>query len=117
MLILNVNRVVRLRGYTKTFAFLYNNGFSRSIASKLSSGDAYEIRTDQIEQLCLLLNCTPSDLFEWQPDKNFQVNDNQALKSLIRKDDAPPITNLIQNAPLEKLEQITRELHERKDET
>lgn len=116
MLKLNVSRVVRLRGYHKVFAFLYNNGFSRSIASKLVRENAYEIKTDQIERLCIILNCTPSDLFEWQPNPNTVVSESHALKSLIRAGDPPPITNIIQNVPIEKLEKLSRELNERKDE-
>jgi Cro/C1-type HTH DNA-binding domain len=113
MLILNVSRVVRLRGYHKVFAFLYNNGFNRSIASKLVNNKAYEIKTDQIEQLCILLNCTPTDLFEWRPDANTVVSENHALKSIIRDNEPPPITNIIQNVPIEKLEKLSRELNEK----
>lgn len=116
MLVLNVARVIRLRGYHQVFAFLYNNGFNRSIASKLVNNRAYEIKTDQIEKLCLLLNCTPSDLFEWRPDANTVVGENHALRSIVRENGPPPITSIIQTVPIEKLEQISRELNERKDD-
>lgn len=115
MLILNVSRVIRLRGYDKAFSFLYNNGFSRSIANNILSKKAQEIKIDQIEQLCLVLNCAPSDLFEWQPGANTRVDDNHALKAIIRANDVPPITNIIKNVPIEKLEKLSRELNERDD--
>jgi hypothetical protein len=115
MLILNVSRVIRLRGFDKTFSYLYNNGFSRSIANNILSKKASEIKIDQIERLCLVLNCTPSDLFEWQPAANQSVPENHALKTVIR-DNEPPITNIIKNVSIEKLEKLSRELNERKDE-
>ena len=116
MLILNASRVIRLRGYHKTFSFLYNNGFSRSIANNILSKKASEIKIDQIEQLCLVLNCAPSDLFEWKPNANQSVDENHALKSIIRDNDPPPITNIIKNVTIEKLEKLSRELSERKDD-
>ena len=115
MLILNVSRVIRLRGYDKAFSFLYNNGFSRSIANNILSKKAQEIKIDQIERLCVVLNCAPSDLFEWQPDANQRVGEQHALKSIVRTGDAPPITNIIKNVPIEKLEKLSRELSERED--
>ena len=45
---------------------LRNLGFSPTIPSRLSRGE--HINTINIDKLCKLLNCQPSDIMEYIPD-------------------------------------------------
>lgn len=107
MLRFNVMRVMSLRGIHKPWVFLVRNGFIRSTANKFYNGNVKEIKVEHIEKLCLLLNCTPSDLFEWQSNADAPaLPENQALKSLIREKSAPTITEIVRDLPIEEMEKI-----------
>lgn len=116
MLYLNVKRILDLRGIDKPFAYLHQNGFIRSTAHKFVHGDVWEIKLEQIERLCLLLNCSPNDLFEWKPDKNTRVAENHPLKSLNKEKSAPKISQLVKDIPVDKLHRIEDLLKQLKDE-
>lgn len=116
MLYLNVGRVLNLRGIVKWFSYLHKNGFIRSTATSLVSNKVYQIRFSLLEQLCLLLNCTPNDLFQWQPDEHQKVTENVALKVLIRDNSALVISQIVKDMPIEKLERVKELLTQLKDE-
>jgi DNA-binding Xre family transcriptional regulator len=107
MLHFNVMRVMNLRGIHQPWVFMVKNGFIRSTANNFYNGNVKEIKVEHIEKLCLLLNCTPSDLFEWHSDETSPaLTENQALKSLIREKSAPTITEIVRDLPIEKMEEI-----------
>jgi DNA-binding Xre family transcriptional regulator len=116
MLYLNVGRVMSSRGILQRYAYLTKNGFIRSTASKLASNQTWQIRYSLLEQLCLVLNCTPNDLFQWLPDENQQVGENTALKILIRNEKESAISQIVKDIPFEKLERAKELLAQLKDE-
>lgn len=116
MLYLNVGRVMNLRGILKRVAFLYKNGFIRTSAISIANNEVWQIRFSNLEKLCLLLNCTPNDLFQWQPDENQTVTENTALKALIRDEAATELSQIIKDLPLEKLEKVEAVLKQIKEE-
>jgi len=117
MLIFNVKRVLDLRGIDKPYAFLHHNGFVRSTSGNLVNGNVWEIKLRHIEKLCLLLNCTPNDLFEWRADKDAPpVSETHALKSLKREKDVPRISEIVKDMPIEKMVEISEMLNRMKSE-
>lgn len=116
MLYLNVGRVMNLRGIIRRAAFLYKNGFIRTTAVRIADNQVLEIRFSNLEKLCLLLNCTPNDLFQWKPDENQPVTENTALKALIREAEEPGLSGIIKDVPIEKLERMKDLLRQLKDE-
>lgn len=116
MLDLNVKRILDLRGISRPFTFLLENGFIRSTAHKFVHGQVWQIKLDQIEKLCLLLNCTPNDLFEWRPGKNVSAPENHAIKALIKGKAAPPLSQIVKDIPIEKLDRIEGLLNQLKNE-
>jgi putative transcriptional regulator len=116
MLYLNVGRVMNLRGIIKRFAFLHKNGFIRSSAAAMANNQTWQIKFEQLEKLCLLLNCTPNDLFQWKPDENQAVSENTALKALIRTDIGTQLSQIVKDMPIEKLEKVKEMLAQLKDE-
>jgi len=116
MLRFNVMRVMSLRGINKPWVFMVKNGFIRSTANNFYNGNVREIKVEHIEKLCLLLNCTPSDLFEWETGADSPaLTENQALNSLVREKSAPTITEIVKDLPIEKMEEIGELLKQMKE--
>jgi hypothetical protein len=80
-----------------------NMGYSKSIAYRMSKNDTYNFTTKKLEQLCLALNCSPNDLFEYIPKKNNSIPQNHPLNNLIRQDQSQIIHSLLQELPVEKI--------------
>jgi len=70
MVRLNVLELLQQRGKTKYW--LYKQlGMSYQNFSKMVNNETQSIKLERIETLCMLLDCTPNDLFQidWeQPD-------------------------------------------------
>ena len=117
MLYLNVAGVLNLRGITlRHYSYLTKKGFIRSTASKLASNQTWQIRYSLLEQLCLTLNCTPNDLFQWLPDEGQAITENTALKTLIRGEQESAISQMVKDMPIEKLERAKELLAQLKEE-
>lgn len=84
MLFINIKRAMRLRGIDNHYHFLLNLGFVPSTANNFLRGQVEHLKLDQLERLCLALNCTPNDLLEWRPAENQATPDAQALIKLKR---------------------------------
>lgn len=111
MLYFNIKRVLALRGIEKPYAFLVKNGFASQTATNLSNNQIGHIKPSQIEKLCLLLNCTPNDLFDWRPDANSSVSENHALRTLI-KEKIPSFSEMVKDMPVEKLGELEAFINE-----
>jgi DNA-binding Xre family transcriptional regulator len=81
MLKLNLEPVLSARGITTPFAYLVRIGFTSHSASVIINNPK-AIKVSHIELLCLKLNCEPSDLFTWIPDKNNLISENHALRKV-----------------------------------
>ena len=116
MLYFNVRRVMEMRGIAKPFAFLLRNGFIRSTAVNFMNGNAELVKVAHIQKLCLLLNCTPSDLFDWQQTaKSPALDETQALKSLAREKSVPTLSEIVKDLSIEKVEEISAMIKQMKD--
>ena len=105
MLSLNIRRMLRLRGVDDHYHLLLGLGFAASSARNFLSGNVALIKLEQIEKLCVALNCTPNDLLEWRPDASQSVSDMHSMNALKRtaEKDLPKLLNEI---PSDKFEQI-----------
>lgn len=116
MLSLNIKRIMNLRGIARHYSFLVKNGFVHATAINLTSGYAANIKVEHIEKLCYLLNCSPSDLFEWQQTaKSPALTENHALKELMREEHAPTLAEIVKDMPIEKMEEIGKMLKDLKE--
>ena len=67
MIRLNVLKLLEEQGKTKYW--LYKQlGMSYQNFSRMVNNETKSIRSENIETICLLLNCTPNDLFEITED-------------------------------------------------
>jgi DNA-binding Xre family transcriptional regulator len=105
MLYLNIKRMMRLRGTENHYHLMLKLGFVPSTARAFLSGEIVLIKLEQLEKLCVALNCTPNDLLEWRPDASLNVSETHSMNSLKRsgEKDLPKLLNEI---PSDKFEQI-----------
>lgn len=114
MLIINLKRVMRLRGVEKRSKLLVALGMAPATARNFLAGDAQRIQLEHLEKICLALNCTPNDLFEWHPSPPQNINpETRALNKLNRQGE--DLGQLLGSLPLEKFEQIMDIMQELKD--
>ncbi|HVE57978.1 MAG TPA: helix-turn-helix transcriptional regulator [Pyrinomonadaceae bacterium] len=114
MLYLNVKRMMRLRGIDQHYHLMLKLGFVPSTARAFLSGEITLIKLEQIEKLCVALNCTPNDLLAWQPDASQAVSETHSMNNLKRSADKD-LPKLLSEIPSDKFEQILDILQDLKD--
>lgn len=110
MLKYDVKRVMWARGKTQFFTYLRKQGYNPNTASRLLNAHIKNMNLKHVEQLCLLLDCTPNDLLEWEPDHSIASPEKKALSSLIRKDELSKASHLLYQVPLDELVEVARYL-------
>lgn len=106
MLLLTLKRLFKARGIEQPYKFLVQNGFVSFTAHKYKNCKVDQIRLEHIEKLCILLNCTPNDLFEWMPDNLLDDRADHPLQQIRRKEKKIEINKLLSKLPLDQLEEI-----------
>jgi DNA-binding Xre family transcriptional regulator len=101
-----------LRKIDKPHQALVKNGFAKSSATNLLKYVNRRLTIEHVEKLCVLLNCTPNDLFEWRSKTNEALDEHHALNSLKRSDKSENLTEMIRKIPVEKLSQVDELLRE-----
>jgi hypothetical protein len=67
----------------------------------------------QIEDFCKWLNCTPNDLFEWEPDKNDDPTNYPSLMQLM-KVKITDFSQLTKDIPVYKVPEFMKQIEELK---
>ncbi len=112
MLYFNLTRLLKLRGVERPYSWLVANGFVPQTAVNWSKNQIGYVRPEQMEKLCLLLNCTPNDLFDWREDGKTVVHDEHALRTLTKTAPDTSVQNAVRELPLDKLEKLGEMLAE-----
>lgn len=110
MLELNLKRIFKARGIDMPYKFLVKNGFVPFTAHKYKNGKVEHIRLDHIEKLCILLNCTPNELFEWTPDDLLDDRKDNPLQKIRKREKKLEISKILSRMSLEKLEEVEKML-------
>jgi DNA-binding Xre family transcriptional regulator len=113
MLHLNLKRIFKARGIEMPYKFLTQNGFVPFTAHKYKNGKVEHMRLDHIEKLCILLNCTPNDIFEWLPNDLLDDLPEHPLQKIRKRDKKIEINKLLAKMSLEKLEEIEKLIAEK----
>lgn len=116
MLYFNIARLMELRGIEKPYAFLVRNGFVSQTATNMINNRLGRITPEQMERMCLILNCTPNDLFDWRPGENSAVSENHALHTL-KKEQTPSVAQMVKDLPVEKLSKLQDLINDLKNES
>lgn len=110
MLQLNLTRIFKARGIEQPYRFLVKNGFVSFTAHKYKNGKVEHIRLDHIEKLCVILKCTPNDLFEWRPTDLLDDYPEHPLQKIRSRDKKMEINQLLGKMSLEQLEELQKSL-------
>src|SRR5687768_10427263 len=108
MLLLNIQRILKARGIENAYTFLVKSGFVPFTAHKYKNSKVEHIRLDHIERLCILLNCTPNELFEWMPNDLMDDKPNHPLQKIRRRDKRIELHRMIANIPVDKFEEVEK---------
>ena len=112
MLYFNLTRLLKVRGVERPYSWLVQNGFVPQTATRWAKNEIGYVRPEQMERLCLLLNCTPNDLFDWREDGKTVVHEGHALHTLTKQKN--DIQTTLRELPLDKLEKLGEMLAELK---
>jgi hypothetical protein len=108
MLVINLERLFKARNISQAYKFLVNAGFVPFIAHKYKNSKVVQIRLDHIERLCIALNCTPNDLFEWFPDDLLDNRDDHPLHVIRKRDKKIEINKILAKLSLSQLEEMEK---------
>ena len=106
MLTLDLRRIMADRGIDYPVRYLQKHGISDYIASRLMRGKVASPGADTLEKLCIALNCTPAELFRWEPDAGMILPPSHALHKLVYKEDAGALVKSLRELPPEKLDEL-----------
>jgi len=107
MLKFNFPRVFKARGIDRPSRFLVSHGYSTNMATRMVNDRTRQLNVKDVEKLCLILNCTPNDFFDWIPGKNDIDLERHPLQTL-RRNDEIVLAQLINDIPMDKLADIER---------
>jgi DNA-binding Xre family transcriptional regulator len=114
MLKFNPKNVFLRRGIEKTTAFLVKLGMDYSTASRYLKSKSQFVKIKDIERLCVALNCTPNDLFEWKADANTVLPETHSLNALNRGERTKSAREILKDIPSDKLALVESVLDELK---
>lgn len=115
MLNFNPKNIFAKRGIEKTTAFLVGKlGMDYSTASRFLKTKSRFVKISDIGKLCVALNCTPNDLFEWKPDANTVLPETHSLNALEKREQTKNLQELVKDIPSHKLALIEQLLNELK---
>ena len=106
---------MRLRGVDDHYKMLLEIGFAPATVRRFLRNEHWRMDFENIEKLCLALNCTPNDLFEWRPKENLPHIEDKALLKL-KRDANSDVSKMLGSLPIEKIEQIADIIQDLKDE-
>ena len=113
MLRYNFQRILKARGIEKPVVYLSSVGFSVNFATKVTNNRVVRINLRELERLCLILQCTPNDFYEWIPDKDVQTSSSHPLNAIKKSEKVIDLTKMLNSIPLGYLEEIESVINEK----
>jgi len=112
MLKLDLDKHCRVRNLPQSAAYLRQRGFSHWVSNRLANNKNQSISFYDLERLCTVFKCTPSELFEWVPDSAEEEKDASHPLASLKKDKA--IEKGIKDLSFSQLKEIAQILSEKK---
>lgn len=106
MIYLNLKPIFEAKGIDNPNYFLWKNGFTRHTAHNLLNNKTEGINFRHLEQLCLILGCSPNDLFTWHNTDQINVLPTHSLQALKKEKSKGSITHTLQQLPVNKLNEL-----------
>lgn len=114
MLTTNFNKMFELRAIKEPYTYLIRNGFSRAVAWRICQDNYVKIDLYYLEMLCNLLHCTPHDVIEWTPENESENYEQHPLFILKSKKKSSNISKLLEQFPVERMEELEKLMEEMK---
>ncbi|MBI9033984.1 MAG: helix-turn-helix transcriptional regulator [Bacteroidales bacterium] len=112
MLTYNFQRIFKARGIERPYSYLVNAGFSTEYASKINQKQVKRMDLREMEKFCILMRCTPNDLFEWTAEAEKQVDADHPINQIKKTDKAVDLIKTLSNVPLAHLPAIEDKIKE-----
>jgi DNA-binding Xre family transcriptional regulator len=106
MIYLNLLPIFEAKGIDNPGQFLYKNGFTRHTAHNLLNNKTAGISFSHLEQLCLVLGCSPNDLLAWHDTNKNTALPKEPLHILKKEKSKGSITQTLRGLPVSKLQQL-----------
>jgi len=103
----NLLSLIKLRNIQKPRAWLIKQGINSQTADRLLKNEQRHIRFDDMERICLGLNCSPTDVFIWQPDNEADNIPNHPLQAIRSDKILPDVMAQLNNSTLDELKQVS----------
>jgi DNA-binding Xre family transcriptional regulator len=103
MLVLNLERLLQLRGITHGVSYLMNHGYTEGEARHLINGKPKMVRLALLTRLSETFQCTPNDLFDW-------TGDGSHVLAPLSKRKPPDILKLLEGRSPAEIEEVLRKL-------
>lgn len=114
MLTINAGRIFKMRGLSGHLIRLVRAKITRRTAHGFLDGSAKTVKLKHLEKMCLLLNCTPNDLFDWKPDEESNPPESHSLYSLRKNVEIKNFSEKLKDVPIEKLKEINQFIEDMK---
>lgn len=85
MLKLEIKELLVTKGYKPGIRLLMRIGIAHRAAGRILRGETKSISHKHMELLCIFLNCTPNDLYNFVPDSERQVAPGHMLMSIRKR--------------------------------
>lgn len=102
-LVLNVHRLIALRGIRHPRAFLVNHGYTDNEARKLLSGKSATLAHKMTQRLCETFHCTPNDIYDWVGPMDHPL-------AALKKPSLPDVREILDSKSPEEIAEILRKL-------
>ena len=116
MLTINLRNIFNLRMIEKPQAWMLKAGIQQNSARRLLNNEQQHIRFDDLEALCLGLNCSPTDLFIWQPDSKAEDIPGHPLQAIRSDKLLPDVLSQLKNSSLDELKLVNDFLEKLREE-
>ncbi len=105
MLRIDLSRFMASREILAPRRFLISQGFTYHMAGRLLHEQTGSISYRNLEKLCRIFNCTPNDLYSWEPMEE-SADSKVALSKLAGRTRQSSILGKLKQLPDSKLDQI-----------
>lgn len=106
MLSLNIAGVLNAREIQNHNQYLCQHGFSPFMVSRWLNHKTKSISNQNLERLCLLLHCTPNDLYVYSSTPNSFKTTNQPLYNLKPLTVKTPVAQLLNQLSVEQFKEV-----------
>jgi len=103
----NLQNIFVLRNISKPRVWMIKAGINAQTADRLLKNEQRHIKFDDIEKLCLGLNCAPGDLFIWQPDSEADNLPDHPLQAIRSDKMLPDVMSQLNNSSINELKIVS----------